>query len=114
MTDHDALIAAICENPDDDTPRLVVADWLDEKDQPDRAAFVRAQIELDHTPPWEPFAVLCKWRRTDWFTGNSFRDTLPTVDGYRGEWHPQAFRRGFGWQLTIRSLIAWEKGGPLL
>lgn len=29
-TEHDALVRAICEAPDDDTPRLVYADWLDE------------------------------------------------------------------------------------
>jgi uncharacterized protein (TIGR02996 family) len=109
MTDHDAFLATICENPDDDTPRLVFADWLDERDQPDFAAFLRAQIELDRTPAWEPFAVLCKWRRTDWFTGNLFRDTLPPVDGHLIEWQFPAFRRGFGWRLNVRSLIAWEK-----
>jgi hypothetical protein len=41
--------------------------------------------------------------------GNPFRDTVPAVDGYQVEWHPHAFRRGFGWQLNIRSPIAWEK-----
>lgn len=30
MSDRDALLAAIRANPDDDTPRLVFADWLDE------------------------------------------------------------------------------------
>jgi len=46
MSDHDALLAAICAEPDEDTPRLVFADWLDEHDQSERAAFMRAQIEL--------------------------------------------------------------------
>jgi uncharacterized protein (TIGR02996 family) len=109
MTDHDALLAAICDQPDEDTPRLAFADWLDENDQTDRAAFVRAQVELARTPPWEPFAVLCKWRRPDWFTGRPFRHTLPPVDGRGVEWHPEAFRRGFGWRLNVRSLVAWEQ-----
>jgi uncharacterized protein (TIGR02996 family) len=42
-----ALLDAIKDNPDDDTPRLVLADWLDEQDDPldaDRAKFIRAQI----------------------------------------------------------------------
>jgi uncharacterized protein (TIGR02996 family) len=30
MSDEDALLAAICADPDEDTPRLVYADWLDE------------------------------------------------------------------------------------
>lgn len=108
-SDHDALLAAICDQPDEDTPRLAFADWFDENDQPERAAFVRAQVELARTPPWEPFAVMCKWRRPDWFAGTSFRHTLPLVDGRGVEWHPEAFRRGFGWRLNVKSLIAWEQ-----
>jgi uncharacterized protein (TIGR02996 family) len=46
MTDHDALLRAIAEHPEEDTPRLMYADWLDENDQPDRAEFVRVQVEL--------------------------------------------------------------------
>lgn len=32
MTDDQALIAAVCDRPDDDTPRLVYADWCDDND----------------------------------------------------------------------------------
>lgn len=41
MTDLDALLAGIAAYPEDDTPRLVVADWYDEHDMPERAAFIR-------------------------------------------------------------------------
>jgi uncharacterized protein (TIGR02996 family) len=114
MSEYDVFLAAICENPDDDTPRLVLADWLEERDQLERAAFIRAQVELARTPAWEPFAVLCKWRRPDWLSGRSFRDTLPRVDGFHLEWHAEAFRRGFGWRLNIRTLLAWEQFGSQL
>jgi uncharacterized protein (TIGR02996 family) len=30
VSDEDALLAAIREHPDEDTPRLAYADWLDE------------------------------------------------------------------------------------
>lgn len=109
MSDHDALIAAICDQPDEDTPRLVYADWLEENDRPEQAAFVRAQIELARTPPWEPFSVFCKWRRPDWLTGKPFRDTLPQVDGFHVEWHSEAFQRGLGWRLNVRSPSVWEQ-----
>ena len=46
MSDEDALLAAIDANPDEDTPRLVYADWLDEHDQPIRAEFIRVQVEV--------------------------------------------------------------------
>jgi uncharacterized protein (TIGR02996 family) len=109
MTDHDALVAAICADPDEDTPRLAFADFLEEQGEAERAAFVRAQVELARTPPWEPFAVLCRWRRPDWLTGQPFRHTLPPVDGSGVEWHPEAFRRGLGWRLNVKQLIAWEQ-----
>lgn len=46
MNDHDALLRAIGEQPEEDTPRLMYADWLEENDQPERADFVRNQIAL--------------------------------------------------------------------
>jgi len=114
MTDHDALVAAICADPDEDTPRLAYADFLQENGEPERAEFVRAQIDLARTPAWEPFAVLCKWRRLDWFAGIPFRSALPPVDGFQLEWHPQAFRRGLGSRLNVRSLVAWDQVSPEL
>jgi uncharacterized protein (TIGR02996 family) len=44
--DWAALRAAVVADPDDDTTRLVAADFLQENGDPDRAAFVRAQVEL--------------------------------------------------------------------
>ena len=46
MTDGDALFASILASPDEDTPRLVYADWLEENGQHARAEFIRVQIEL--------------------------------------------------------------------
>ncbi len=41
-----SLLAAILADPQDDFPRLVLADWLEEAGQLDRAAFIRIQVEL--------------------------------------------------------------------
>jgi uncharacterized protein (TIGR02996 family) len=41
------FLAAIQANLDDDTPRLVFADWLDEHGQSERAEFIRLQCELE-------------------------------------------------------------------
>jgi uncharacterized protein (TIGR02996 family) len=45
MNEEAAFIRAICEQPDEDTPRLAFADWLDEHDRPERAEFIRVQCE---------------------------------------------------------------------
>jgi uncharacterized protein (TIGR02996 family) len=42
---HKAFIDAIAEDPDDDTARLVYADWLDERGDP-RAEYLRLEAEL--------------------------------------------------------------------
>lgn len=47
MSDEAALLRAICDHPDDDTPRLVFADWLTEQGGPVNSAWanaIRAQI----------------------------------------------------------------------
>jgi uncharacterized protein (TIGR02996 family) len=36
-----SFVATICERPEDDTPRLVAADWLDENGEEERAEFIR-------------------------------------------------------------------------
>jgi uncharacterized protein (TIGR02996 family) len=45
MTDLAAILAAVLDRPDDDTPRGVYADCLDDLRQHEHAAFVRAQLE---------------------------------------------------------------------
>lgn len=54
MTEGEALYRAILEQPDDDAPRLVWADWLDEHGDPDRAEFVRLQCEWAALDPGDP------------------------------------------------------------
>lgn len=46
MTHEQAFLAAICEASEDDTPRLVYADWLEEQGRDERAEFIRVQIQL--------------------------------------------------------------------
>jgi uncharacterized protein (TIGR02996 family) len=41
VTDREALLRAILENPADDVARLVLADWLQEHGEEDRAGFLR-------------------------------------------------------------------------
>lgn len=45
------LLRAILERPEDDTPRLVYADWLVDNGQPERGEFVRVQLELAKLGP---------------------------------------------------------------
>ncbi|MDY3558296.1 TIGR02996 domain-containing protein [Gemmata sp. JC673] len=52
-SDGQALFRAVCEQPWEDTPRLVYADWLEENGNPVRAEFIRVQVALAQLPPAE-------------------------------------------------------------
>ena len=47
---HRAFLEDIIASPEDDAPRLIYADWLDENGNPERAEFIRIQIELASLP----------------------------------------------------------------
>jgi uncharacterized protein (TIGR02996 family) len=104
MSDHDALLAAVIANPADDLPRLVYADWIEENGEPDRAAFIRGQVELARTPPWEPLAVRARLATPALATGRPWYSWLPDLgDQASLAWDREhAFRRGFGWGLAVR------------
>jgi uncharacterized protein (TIGR02996 family) len=52
--DKSGFWKAICAAPDDDTPRLVFADYLDEQGRAARAEFIRAQCEVERLAPDDP------------------------------------------------------------
>jgi uncharacterized protein (TIGR02996 family) len=47
MSEKAAFLSAIRDTPDDDTPRLVMADWLQEHGEGERAEFIRLQCEIE-------------------------------------------------------------------
>src|SRR5262249_19209231 len=60
MSELIALLTACKESPDEDSLRLILADWLEEHGEPDRAEFIRLQVQ--NTPP--PLADL-DWEEND-------------------------------------------------
>src|SRR3954447_15308846 len=56
MTDPDAaaLLREIVRQPDDDTARLVYADWLQENGRPEEGEFLRVQCRLATAEPTDP------------------------------------------------------------
>lgn len=103
MTERDALLKAVCDYPDDDTPRLVFADWLQENGEEEYADFVRSQVRhgelLRHAAPdAEGFARRARelWLRH----GEQWRAELPQVADI--VWH-DAFFRGFPERARVSS-----------
>ncbi len=103
MTDREALLRAVCENPDDDLPRLVFADWLDEHDEPARAEFIRVQVEFAQRAS-NGLGADPKLRRIDreiWAVhGQRWQAELPRIQGV--EWFSECFR-GFVERVSVSS-----------
>jgi uncharacterized protein (TIGR02996 family) len=57
MTTETAFLGDIVEHPDEDAPRLIFADWVEDRGESARAAFIRIQCELARIEPGTPRAV---------------------------------------------------------
>ncbi|MGH7224030.1 MAG: TIGR02996 domain-containing protein, partial [Gemmataceae bacterium] len=75
MANDDTFLEAIREQPDDDAPRLICADWLEEHGQPERAEFIRVQCDRARIPEGSPrwWDLECREKRlweahhAEWF-----------------------------------------------
>jgi len=110
MTHDNPFLQALLAEPDDDTLRLAMADWLDEHDQPARAEFIRVQIELarsvaDRNRRWKlelRQRDLLMAHDTEWVS------PLAQVLGCKpGQWGGWVFRRGFVeyFRLPVHALV---------
>lgn len=68
-TEHADFLRRITENPEDDTARLVYADWLEENGQAERAEFIRIQIEIANRPEDDPEQRLLNRRANHLWAG---------------------------------------------
>jgi uncharacterized protein (TIGR02996 family) len=115
---EEAFLRDICENPGDDAPRLVFADWLDEHGEGDRAEFIRAQCELarieeegdpDRAEELRGRAfALERGGRKGW-TGRWLRRALPRSCG-TSAWE---FRRGFVEAVSLPVRVFLQHGDEL-
>ena len=90
MAHNDALLAGVIAAPDDDLPRLVYADWLEEAGDGDRAEFIRVQCRLA-AAPGDPDRAALEAREADLLARRGHEWALPLGPAVR-EW---VYRRGF-------------------
>lgn len=88
--DQAAFQEAIVARPDDDTPRLIYADWLEERGDP-RGAFVRAQCALERLSADDPRRPALEDEADDLLAAHGEEWAAPLRGVARG-WR---FRRGF-------------------
>ncbi|MFO0845426.1 MAG: TIGR02996 domain-containing protein [Gemmataceae bacterium] len=91
----------IVANIDDDTPRLVYADWLAENGLDDRAEFIRVQIDRAGRPAWDPAQVRLRLRERQLLKqhGERWLKEMPAIKGVRWE----GFRRGIVAEVSFDS-----------
>jgi uncharacterized protein (TIGR02996 family) len=102
MDQESAFLQAIVEAPDDDVPRLVYADWLDDQGTraaADRADFIRVQFALRDLPLTDPTRAQLEERQRDLLIAHEQEWVAPLrrAGMVRG-WE---FRRGFVERITL-------------
>lgn len=100
MNQEQAFLQAIREAPEDDAPRLIYADWLEEQGSAAhtaRAAFVRIQCRLAELPEDDPARGRLEDEAADLLAEHEDEWTQP-LHGVAGNWH---FSRGFVERITI-------------
>ena len=109
MTGREPFLRAIEAAWDDDTPRLVFADWLDEHGDPDRARFVRLQCEayrIEYGPPF---------RRVDELSAKEKKRLAALTaeaDALLGR-HRSAWTAGLPKWASQKGEVRFERGFPL-
>lgn len=103
MSDNQAqrFLEYILANPDEDAPRLVFADWLEEQGENDRAEFIRVQIERARLPKWDARQIRLRLRERALLEehGRKWKQALPRIRGIAWE----ECRRGFVATATFSS-----------
>ena len=88
-----AFLASILEAPEDDAPRLIYADWLDEQGESDRAEFIRLQVREARMAADDPElpALRSRTRQLGLAYHVKWVNRLPYFEGV----HWEIFERGF-------------------
>ncbi len=104
MTDRDAFLAGIRASPDDDTVRLVFADWLEDNGEPERAELIRLQCELEPVrEKLDDSRVQALWQREEELLAEHFpRWAGEAADlGIREPQFGPVFVRGFPERICV-------------
>jgi uncharacterized protein (TIGR02996 family) len=108
MSAYEGLLQAIRETPEDDTPRLVLSDWLDENGEPERAELIRiqcllARLSADHDSRPE---LEARERGLLLLNEQAWAQLPASVEGH--------FQRGFLERVTATPLQLLRQASPVL
>src|SRR5215211_1107475 len=95
----------IVKNIDDDTPRLVYADWLEEQGRDERAEFIRVQVGRARRPEWDGAQLRLREQELLKLHAEEWLAELPAVEGAKWE----GFRRGIVAEVSFASFEAMRQ-----
>jgi uncharacterized protein (TIGR02996 family) len=97
----DPFLQAIIAEPDENAPRLIYADWLEEQGDQDLAEFIRVQCELDHLEPSDRRGKRLRERVQSLIRqhGEVWAGPLRQLDCY---WYLR-FKRGFIYSVEVEA-----------
>jgi uncharacterized protein (TIGR02996 family) len=100
---HEGFLGASRERPEDDAPRLIYADWLEEHGQSDRAEFIRLQIELAPLDLDDPRRSALKDREVELMTAHrgEWLEDLVQIAAAECWWFHRGFPAGLEWQMRF-------------
>jgi uncharacterized protein (TIGR02996 family) len=101
VSDGSEFLKTILDAPDEDPPRLVYADWLEENGDPDRAEFIRIQCELFQLGERDPRRARLRAREQFLLRENQmvWIRQLPELE----DAHWESFERGFVGMVRFES-----------
>src|SRR5262245_9090295 len=103
-----AFLERVCADPEDDGPRLVFADWLDERDDP-RGEFIRVQVALARLSAGDPRAIVLRDRESALLARYGTRWT----ERLRGVAAGPEFRRGFVETVNVEGRLFLRRAAEL-
>lgn len=106
--DEPSLLDAIHERPDDDLPRLVYADWLEERGDP-RAEFIRVQCQLAEGGADDERRPALLHREAQLLAEHGAKWSAP-LSALATRW---LFRRGFVHHATLPARVFLDRGTEL-
>lgn len=115
MSERDAFIRGIAANLYDDTARLAFADWLDDRGEHDRAAFIRVQVELEPMRDKYEIPRAAELHKRE----DELRKEAEWLGDMPAGWNDYTvgasveFRRGFPDLLRCSAKAFLEFGGPI-
>lgn len=116
MSPDNPFLKALLAQPDDDTLRLAMADWLDENDQAPRSEFIKVQLDLARGVADRDRRNALEVRQRDLLLAHEAEWVAPLADVLEcgpDEWGGWVFRRGFVEYFHLPAEVANRRGAHL-